>query len=337
MRRHLTPLRLAAAGLVLVALLVGLTLLAPSDSYLFLPNRAKAVAPLLTIEGVKRTAKPDDGQIFFVDVLVRRATIFERLFPGFHDGASLVSEDAINPTGLSDTARRRSSLRDMDRSQQIAAAVALRQAGYEVDANPAGALDEAVLPGTPAAKALQPSDVIVQANGQRVRTPGDLRSALDPVDPGDEVTIAYTRGDDRRSTRLKTVASQADPKQAAIGVFVSQEADIELPLNVKIDTQGIGGPSAGLPFALEILEKLGRDVDKGLDVAATGEIELDGTVEPVGGLKQKTIGAKEAGVDVFLVPAGDNAAEARRYADGMRIVPVRNFQQALRSLATVSS
>ena len=71
MRRHLTPLRLAAAGLVLVALLVGLTLLAPSDSYLFLPNRAKAVAPLLTIEGVKRTAKPDDGQIFFSEATVR--------------------------------------------------------------------------------------------------------------------------------------------------------------------------------------------------------------------------------------------------------------------------
>ena len=172
--------------------------------------------------------------------------------------------------------------------------------------------------------------MIVQANGRRVRTPGDLRRALESVEPGDEVTIAYNRGDDRRSARLETVASRQDPEQAAIGVFVSQEADIELPLNVKIDTEGIGGPSAGLPFALEILEKLGRDVDKGLDVAATGEIELDGTVAPVGGLKQKTIGAKEAGVDVFLVPAGENAAEARRHADGMRIVPVRNFQQALR-------
>ena len=144
MRRHITPVRLAAAGLVLIALLVGIALLAPSDSYLFLPNRAKAVAPLLTIEGVKRAPR-DDGEIFFVDVLVRRATLFERLFPGFYDGASLVSEDAINPTGLSDTARRRSSLREMDRSQEIAAAVALREGGYDVDANPAGALVEAVL------------------------------------------------------------------------------------------------------------------------------------------------------------------------------------------------
>ena len=181
--------------------------------------------------------------------------------------------------------------------------------------------------------------MIVQANGQAGAHPGDLRRALESVEPGDEVTIAYHRGDDRRSARLETVASRQDPEQAAIGVFVSQEADIELPLNVKIDTEGIGGPSAGLPFALEILEKLGRDVDKGLDVAATGEIELDGTVAPVGGLKQKTIGAKEAGVDVFLVPAGDNAAEARRHADGLRIVPVRTFNRrcAPRQLWQVSA
>jgi PDZ domain-containing protein len=119
-------------------------------------------------------------------------------------------------------------------------------------------------------------------------------------------------------------------------VFVSQEADIELPVDVTIDSGSIGGPSAGLPFALEILEKLGRDVDHGLNVAATGEIELDGTVAPVGGLKQKTIGAKKAGVDVFLVPAGDNAQEARRYANGLKIVPVKSFQQALRALATAA-
>ena len=94
------------------------------------------------------------------------------------------------------------------------------------------------------------------------------------------------------------------------------------------------GDDRHLVAALEVLEQLGEDVDHGLDVAATGELELDGAVAPVGGLKQKTIGAKEAGVDVFLVPAGDNAREARRYADGLRIIPVRSFQQALRALAT---
>ena len=106
-------------------------------------------------------------------------------------------------------------------------------------------------------------------------------------------------------------------------------------VNVSIDANGVGGPSAGLAFALDVMEELGRNVDGGHKIAATGEIFLDGPVGPIGGVKQKTIGARRAGVDAFLVPAGDNAREARKYAHGLRIIPVKSFQQALRALATL--
>ena len=108
-------------------------------------------------------------------------------------------------------------------------------------------------------------------------------------------------------------------------------------MRIRIDAQGIGGPSAGLAFALDILQELGRNVTHGHDIAATGELTLNGQVLPIGGVKQKTLGARRAHVDAFLVPAGDNAREARRYADGLRIIPVENVQQALRSLATMSA
>ena len=97
----------------------------------------------------------------------------------------------------------------------------------------------------------------------------------------------------------------------------------------------MGGPSAGLAFALEILEERGRDVDHGNKVAATGVIAPDGTIGPIGGVKQKVIGARQAHVDIFLVPAGDNYREAQKYAHGLRVVPVKTFQQALRVLATL--
>ena len=96
--------------------------------------------------------------------------------------------------------------------------------------------------------------------------------------------------------------------------------NIRLPIPISIDAGNVGGPSAGLAFALDALEELGRDVDHGHRVAATGEIELDGAIAPIGGVKQKTIGARKAKVDAFLVPAGDNAAEARRYADSGHLV-----------------
>jgi PDZ domain-containing protein len=118
-------------------------------------------------------------------------------------------------------------------------------------------------------------------------------------------------------------------------VVVGQSADIKLPFPVKIDAHGVGGPSAGLAFALDLMEELGKDVDHGYKVAATGELGLDGSVNPIGGVKQKTIGARRTKVDVFLVPAGDNAKEARKYAHGLRIVPVQSFRQALRALATL--
>ena len=121
-----------------------------------------------------------------------------------------------------------------------------------------------------------------------------------------------------------------------IGVIVEQNAQIELPLSVTINAGSVGGPSAGLAFALQVMEALGHKVDRGYRVAATGEMKLDGSVAAIGGIKQKTFGAREAGADVFLVPvAGENAADARRYAHGLRIIPVRSFQQALRALATL--
>ena len=118
--------------------------------------------------------------------------------------------------------------------------------------------------------------------------------------------------------------------------MISDPAEsVHLPVLVSIDSGDVGGPSAGLAFALEVLEKLGRNVDRGNKIAATGEIFLNGAVGPIGGIKQKTIGAREAGVDAFLVPAGQNATDARKYADGLRIIPVKNFQQALHALATL--
>jgi PDZ domain-containing protein len=112
------------------------------------------------------------------------------------------------------------------------------------------------------------------------------------------------------------------------------EPKLVLPVEIRIDTGNIGGPSAGLAFALDIIDELGpTDIDRGERVVATGQIAIDGSVHEIGGVKQKTLGAREAGADVFLVPDG-NAATARKYADGLRIVPVSSLDEALHALAT---
>jgi PDZ domain-containing protein len=320
-------------ALALLAITVGILWLLPSDSYLFLPDKAHPVAPLVDVKGGHDPR--DGGGIYFVDIFVRKASQLERLFPSIHDGSTLVPASAVRPPGVSDAARRKADLRSMTRSQSVAAAVALKALGYKVVARPVGALIDDIVPGAPAAGKLQPSDVVVSADGKPVRTPGDLRRALARHPVGTTVTLGIRRDSSLVQVRLRTVADPQRPTRPVIGVFVEQAADIKLPVPVKIRAGGIGGPSAGLAFALDIMEELGRDVDHGHKVAATGQIELDGSVTSIGGVRQKTIGVRRSGVDVFLVPAGDNAQEARRYADGLRVVPVRNFQQALRALATL--
>jgi PDZ domain-containing protein len=238
--------------------------------------------------------------------------------------------------GVSDTQRVAADQREMTRSQQIAAAVALRAAGYRVQAQPTGALVEQVALDAPAAGKLLPTDVIVRAAGRRVRSPPDLRRIVGRQRPGTAVRLNIRRGSDLRQVVVRTIADPNRPKRSIIGIFVDQAASIDLPLKVKIDAGDVGGPSAGLAFALDVLEKLGKDVDHGRRIAATGQIELDGTVSAVGGLKQKTIGVRKSGIRYFLVPAGENAAEAQRFAHGVRIIPVHSFRQALRRLATLT-
>jgi Lon-like protease len=325
--------KILLAGLMLGVLAIGAAWLLPSDDYLFLPDEAKPLADRVTVEG-EQPSPP--GGIYYVDVIVRKASFLEELVSAARpDGADLVPEQALVPPGSSFAERRRQNLRQMDRSQEIAAAVALRELGYDVSAEPEGALVVGVANGAPADGKLEPTDVIVGVDGSPVKTPEDLRRLIGEHEPGDTVRLRVRRGGATRTVEVGTVESPQEKERPVIGVQIEQSADIQLPREVEIDLGGVGGPSAGLAFALEIAESLRGNIDRGLNVAATGEIELDGSVVPVGGVKQKVIGARRAGADVFLVPAGENAEVARRYAGDLRVIPVESFRQALRELATL--
>jgi PDZ domain-containing protein len=222
----------------------------------------------------------------------------------------------------------------MERSELVASAVALRELGYDVRATPRGALVVDIASDVPAAGTIEPGDVIVAVDGTPVRTPTDLRREIARRKPGENVTLTVRREGKSMQLVVTTVPNPLEPARPIVGISVDQQADIDLPLDVEIDLGRVGGPSAGLPFALEIARMLGRNVTHGCKVAATGELALDGTVLSVGGLKQKTIGAHRTGVDVLLVPSGANAEEARENAEGLEIVPVDSFQQALQYLTT---
>jgi PDZ domain-containing protein len=244
-------------------------------------------------------------------------------------GSSLVSEDDYLQ-GRTPGEQRRISLSQMSASQQVAITVALESLGYEVPEE--GARVSAITTGYPADGVIELGDVIVEAKGQSVSSPEELAEAMEGTTPGDEVDITVRRGDEERELQVGTQASENDPNRAVMGVVV--EPELDFPVDVEISTRDIGGPSAGLAFALDVVDELGEDLDRGRRVAVTGALNLDGSVSPVGGIKQKTFGAREAGADVFLVPKGENAETAREWADGLEIVPISTFDEALAYLRT---
>jgi Lon-like protease len=304
----------------------------PGDEFIFIPHEAQPLARDVKVQDAKR---PSPGDVYYVDVLVRRRTRLEQLLPFTQpDGVTVVPERVLLPPGTSETQRDRQNAADMQRSEKIASAVALGTLGYDVETTPLGTRVVNILAGKPADGRLADGDLVTAVDGRAVRTPDDLRAAIGRHEPGESVELTVRRDGKDVQVTVPTVADDAEPTRPVVGIIVTQEANIRLPLDVDIDLGSVGGPSAGLPFALEIAHMLGRNVTRGCDIAATGELALDGSVLPVGGLEQKTIGVRRAGVDVFLVPAGENADVARENADGVRIIPVDNYQQALRTLTT---
>jgi Lon-like protease len=331
-RRRVSWPSLALALGAALLLVVGVLYVAPADDYILLPDDARALDPLVLVTGERPNL--DAGGFYYVAVDVRRASLLEELLPGLNAGATLVPEHVFNPAGVEDRVRRRAEQREMRQSQRYATAVALRQLGYRVTIEPRGARIAETLKGYPAAAKLRARDLIVAVDGTPVTIPDDLMRILRGRKPGETIALRVRRRGRELEIPIRPVPNPANARLPFLGVQLA-EPKITLPFEVRFDLGRVGGPSAGLAFALDLLEELGRDVDRGRRIAATGEIRLDGSVHAVGGVKQKTIGARRSGMDLFLVP-GENAAEARRFAEGLRIVPVDSFQQALQRLATAA-
>jgi PDZ domain-containing protein len=257
-----SPGRLAATGLLLIVFAVVAAWIAPADGYqLQIVDPAHPVAPLVRIAG--HPAKRN--QIYFVDVRERDARLLERLVPWIRSsGSSLVKAPPI-----SDALDQRLGQVEMSDSQKVAPYVALKMLGYKPTARSGGVTILAVEPKAPASNVLQPDDVISAVDGTAIRTVAELRAQLARKRPGDQIRLRYRRGSRTREATLRTIADPTAPKQALVGITASDNLQVKLPVNVSIDAQGIGGPSAGLAFALDILQELGRNVTHGRRVASS--------------------------------------------------------------------
>jgi PDZ domain-containing protein len=335
--RLVSPARAAATAVLLAAVVLVVLYVVPSNSYyVFVPDTPHSLAPIVKVNG-RPARNAGGGGVYFVDVRFRKARLLESLLKRpLSSGASLEPADAVLG-GASEKQQQKVDATAMVQSQQVAKALVLSRLGYDIKVTLPTVVVEGVQRGTPAAKVLRPKDRLLAVDGVAVHGIGKLRQLLDRVSPGERVRLRIGRKGKTSEVAVRTIRDPSDPTRSVVGVFVAETGGSvgKLPVKIKIETGNVGGPSAGLAFALELMEAFGHNVDRGYSVAATGELELDGSVLPIGGVKQKTIGVEShrRDVDIFLVPAGSNAREARKYAKGLKIIPVHSFSQALSALA----
>jgi PDZ domain-containing protein len=130
-----------------------------------------------------------------------------------------------------------------------------------------------------------------------------------------------------------------DPERGMVGIML-EDAPVEVlfPVDVEIDSQNIGGPSAGMMFTLEIIDALtDEDLTHGRRIAGTGTINEDGEVGPIGGMKQKTFGAIDAGADYLLVPAANYEEAADAAGDDIVVVRIETIEDALTFLESLGA
>jgi len=330
------------AGLATAALLSFWT----RPYYALAPGSVRDTASRVSVSGTP-LFEPE-GQIGFVTVsLTERVNTFEYIRAKLDDSIDLVHEDIIN-RGRTSEEKREQDRFNMAESKNVATLVALDHLGYEITTVGLGVQVVELTPCMPAEDVLEPGDVIIGFDGDAVEFPADLTTPLQEFDVGDRVEIRVTRAEDgdvetvdldlgssADSCLTDDVRTPKDEARAMVGIRLAPVIDYELPIDVEIDTDRVGGPSAGLAFTLTLIDVLTEgELTGGTKVATTGTIDSDGAVGRVGGVKQKTVAARESGTDILLVPAGEGDAAAE-FAGDMRIEEVANLQDALDALIKV--
>ncbi len=284
---------------------------------------------LITVEG--RRTYPTSGRLELTTVEETPKLNLVSVLQDWANGdRAVVPTELIRPPGSSQEQVQQENAQAMLDSQDQATAAALTQLG--VAATGRSVAVYTIPSGSSAAGRLATGDVITQIDGVAVSTQDQLRVQVGKVRPGTAVTVAYKRGGKPATATITTRPAPDDPSRAMIGITTTEKRIY--PFTVRIRLSDVGGPSAGLMFAMGIVDLLTPGpLTGGKIIAGTGTITAAGEVGPIGGIQQKILGAKASGASVFLVPAA-NCADARSVdsAGAPRLVKVDTLAGAVKAV-----
>lgn len=294
------------------------------------PGPAREVEPLIDVQG--RPTYPSGGKLIMTTVSYRQLTPALAFLAWLDPARKVVKREVLYPSNETPEVEHQRALSDMDESKIDAAYVVLRELEGYPRRHGNGALIETTYAGCPADGKLHAGDLIVSIDHQPVATSQEASKILSAAKPGDPLSFEVrAAGQTNEIDVAKGTCPGSDKPLLGISIVNA------FPFTVNISSGDIGGPSAGLMFALGLYDTLTPgDLTQGRTIAGTGTIGLDGKVGPIGGIADKVEAAQRVGATVFLAPK-DNMADLQGVDTGtMKVIPVGTFQEAVDALSATT-
>ena len=323
------------AVIAIFMLMIGLTVAAWNVS---LPYFAMSPGPLYDVTDFVILSEGDpqqsEGDLYMLTVVLQEVNIFEYALGAIDPAIDLVERERIRPDDVSREEQREINLNSMNESKTTAILVALDKLGYEVTLTGEGLKVASLLEGVPAAEVLQQDDVIVAVEGVEVMIAPDGVAEITSHEIGETITLTIERDDEVLDVEVLLIEHTDFADRPMVGFLAeTHNPSFEFPFDIDIDSQNIGGPSAGLMYTLAVIDVLSvDDLTRGWRIAGTGTIRSDGTVGAIGGIKQKVVAAQEAGAQYVFVPLSNFEAAATVVDDDVALIAVETVDEALEFL-----
>ncbi|MDH5292056.1 MAG: PDZ domain-containing protein [Acidimicrobiia bacterium] len=280
------------------------------------------------IDGVE--SFPPEGELMMLTVSLQGVNAYEMLAAAVDPTVDLLRQERLRSPDESDEEYRERNLAAMDQSKENAIAVALDRLGDESLISSDGVQVMSLIDGAPAASVLQEDDVIVEVEGQPIDVAQEIGELLSDNAPGDLVPLVILRAGVRMEVEVRLFEAEDEPGRPLVGIL-AQTVNPRFP--VDINSENVGGPSAGLMYALGIMDVLTPGaITNGHIVAGTGTIAPDGTVGGIGGIRQKVVAAEAAGAEYMFVPQSNYDDAITAPVDDLQLVAVGSIDEAIEFL-----
>lgn len=322
--------RIGVATLILAALAI--LFFYPLDSYISQPGGAYDLAPLVEVAGGDET---DIGTFSLMTISLSKTTPITYTLSRFSNKRKLLPAKNVRRHGESEAEYNLRQKKLMSDSQFNAITVAFGKAGIPIDIEMNGVFVMQVLNKGASSNILEIGDIIHEVDGVKLTASGEFASLIAEKQRGDEVKLTVKRDEELIDAIVKLQEIPESDGRVGLGIQFQEDRLVKTNPEVTIHTSNIGGPSAGLMFTLEILNRLldDEDITKGYHIAGTGEMLEDGTVGRIGGADFKVMAAAKDGIEIFFAPDDEIPEEVRQMNPGIQ----SNYEEALQTAKEIKT